>query len=168
MSEENLNIEKVKSLIAEIKGEDPDDKLRGTIEATIKADAEKVKAKAEEDKKLQEEVITAAEEIKKIVPPETDSSGKEPRERDESGKFIKKEPETPEEQEAVEEPIDEEEDEDESKIKELIGQVEEMNKEIEALKKRKNYRMKPPKAEVVEEVHDFIQQNITKNFEVVV
>lgn len=152
-----LNSEKVKALIDEIRGTTPADALKKGVELIIKSDAEKAKIKAEEDKKLQEKIK------KEKQPPEEDSSGKEERERDKDGKFIKKEPQTPEEQEEQE--VD---DKDKVKIDDLTKQMEAMGKEIEALKKQKNYRTPPPKAKKVDEVDDFIKQNITKDFEVVI
>lgn len=160
-----MNEEEIKALIAEIRGENATDNIKSTVESIIKADTEKAKIKAEEDKKLQENIKAASDKIKKEKqPPEDDSSGKEERERDKSGKFIKSEPQTPAEQEEQEE----QEDKDQSKINELTKQMEAMAKEIEALKKRKNYRMSPPKGKEVDEVDDFIKQNITKNFEVII
>ena len=43
-----------------------------------------------------------------------------------------------------------------------------MAEEIDALKKRKNYRTAPPAAKKVDEVDDFVKQNITKDFEMIV
>ncbi len=40
-----------------------------------------------------------------------------------------------------------------------------MSEEMAALKKIKNYRTAPPAAKKVDEVDDFIKQNITKDFE---
>lgn len=87
-----------------------------------------------------------------------DKTPPELRERDDTGKYKKKEPDTPEEKE----------DKPEDRIKELTEQLKTMTKEIDALKKRKNYRTKPPDAEVVDEVDDFIKQNITKDYEVTI
>jgi len=157
-----INEKDINSLMAEMRGASPEATLKAGIESIIKADAEKAKAKVDAEKKLAKDIKAAEEKIKKI---ELDKDGEEPppaRERDDEGKFKKIEPATPEENE------EEEDDDSEIKIKELIEQMEKMTKEIDALKKRKNYRTKPPAAEEVDEVDDFIKQNITKDYEVVI
>lgn len=157
-------IEKIEKLINEIRGTTPEDKLKLGVQAIIKDDAEKAEAKAKTDanKELLDKVKIAAEKLKnekkEIEADSTDEVSPETPERDDKGKFKKKEPDHP----------NEDQDKDETEIKRLTEQMEKMAKEIDALKKRKNYRTKPPAAEVVDEVDDFIQQNITKNFESVV
>ena len=157
-----INEEKIKELINEIRGTTSDDKLKEYVETVIKDDKEKAKVKAEEDKKLKEKIKKAADEIKnEKIKKEVDSTDDEPPKppkRDDKGKFTKEEPDTPEE----------DDDKDEAEIKKLTEQMEKVTKEIDALKKRKNYRTKPPKAKVVDEVDDFIKENITKDFEVII
>ena len=159
-----INEEKIKELLNTLRGTTTDAKFKEYVEIVIKEDKEKAKIKAETDKKLLDKIKKANDKIKeseKKKEKETDDTDDEPPEtpdRDDKGKFKKKEPDTPPEIT----------DKDEAEIKKLTDQMEKMSKEIDALKKRKNYRTKPPKAEVVDEVDDFIKQNLTKDFEVVI
>jgi hypothetical protein len=145
---------KITEMLDEIRGATPEDKLRAGVEAVIKADTEKAKAKADADaetkKNLLEKVKAVAEKIKN--------------EKQAAAEV----PETPETPEVPEVPDTEEEEDKTAEIDKLTKQMADMAKEIEALKKRKNYRTNPPIAEKVDEVDDFIKQNITKDFEVVI
>ncbi len=142
------------------------------MESIIKADAEKAKAKAEAEKKLAKDVKIAAEKLKnqkektnmKTIKEITGKSVQEL--LDEEEKQKKKTSTGDKEKEKSGE--DSEETDAEAKIKELTETMDKMTKEIDALKKRKNYRMKPPPADKVDEVDDFIKQNITKDFEVII
>lgn len=161
MNEKNKEIS---DLIDKIRGTTPTNELQKEVEAIIKEDDEKAKVKAEADKKILDDIKAKEVLLKKTKTKEADDTGEEPPEapeRDKSGKFKKKEPETPEE-------IEESDKEDSETIKKLTEQMTKMAEEIDALKKRKNYRTPPPKAEKVDEVDDFIKQNITKNFEMIV
>lgn len=159
-----INEEKIEGLLNELRGTTTSAKFKEYVATVIKADKDKAKAKVEEDKKLQEKLKKAIEKTRKSEKKkekETDDTDDEPPEtpdRDDKGKFKKKGPDTPPEIT----------DKDEAEIKKLTEAMEKMTKEIDALKKRKNYRTKPPKAEVVDEVDDFIKQNITKDFEVII
>jgi len=158
-----ISEEEVAGLLDTIRGSTPDSNLRKGVEAIIKADAKKTKEKIDTEKKLLDKIKAAAEKLKNEKKKEESSDNTEGEshrhsEKDKDGKFKKKETDTPKE----------DEDEAEGKIKELTEQMEKMTKEIDALKKRKNYRTKPPKADVVDEVDDFIKQNITKDFEVLI
>ena len=153
-----INEKDIASLMDEIRGASPEATLKAGIEAIIKDDKEKAKAKVDAAKKLAEKVKEAADKIKEADLDDKDKTPPEVPERDDKGKFKKKEPDTPEEKE----------DKPDDRIKELTEQLKTMTKEIEALKKRKNYRTKPPDAEEVDEVDDFIKQNITKDFEVTI
>jgi len=168
MSEKSKEI---KELIDKIRGSTPSSELQKEVEAVIKADEEKAKILAETDKKKLDDIKAAEKKLKEDAikeeaaskKKEADNADKIPPElpeRDNTGKFKKKDPATPEEEE--------DEVDADAVIKELTEQMEKMSKEIEALKKRKNYRTKPPKADKVSELDDFIKQNITKDFEMVV
>ena len=73
-----------------------------------------------------------------------------------------------EDTEIPEEEEEAEEEDNEDIIKKLSEQMAKMAEEIDALKKRKNYRTAPPVAKKVDEVDDFVKQNITRNFEMIV
>jgi len=163
----NINVKDMTELIDKIRGSTAEDVIKEQVEKTIKQDAEKAKAKSEADKKLKADIKKAADEIKKekVKKPETK----------EKKKKEKKEKSTGDKDEEISEDDLEEDDEDEDdtepKIKKLTDLMESMAKEIEALKKQKNYRMKPPKAKKVDELDDFIKQNsqiMAKDFEVMI
>jgi len=164
MSEKNKEITE---LIDKIRGTTPTTELQKEVEAIIKADEEKAKIKAEADKKVLEDIKTKEallrkkDKKKEKETVDTEEELPEPPERDKGGKFKKKEPETPEEQK-------EQDEADSETVKKLTEQMAKLSEEIEALKKRKNYRTAPPAAKKVDEVDDFIKQNITKDFEMVV
>lgn len=162
MSEKNKELE---DLINKLRGTTPKNELLKEVEAIIEADETKANIKTEADKKVLED-IKAKEALlrkpkKKGEMDDTDEEPPEAPERDKGGKFVKKEPETPEE-------IEEAKEEDTETIKKLTEQMTKMSEEIDALKKRKNYRTPPPVAKKVDEVDDFIKQNITRNFEMIV
>jgi len=157
-----MSNEKISEMLDEIRGSTPEDKLKAGVEAIIKADTKKAKVKADAEaetkKKLLEKVKAVAEKIKN----EKQGTEKPETKKGKQGTETPEAPETPEVPE-VPEVVD-----DKAKIDELTKKMEDMAKEIEALKKRKNYRTKPTAAEKVDEVDDFIKQNITKDFEVVI
>lgn len=160
MSEKNKEMDE---LLTKLRGSTPTSELKKVVDAIVKSDEEAAKVKAEAEKKVLEDIKAKDKLIRKPKKKADDVDGEPPEEpeRDKGGKFVKKEPETPEE-------IEESDKEDSETIKKLTEQMTKMGTEIDALKKRKNYRTPPPKAEKVDEVDDFIKQNITKNFETVV
>ncbi len=152
--ENELNTEKVKALISEIRGTSSADKLKKGVELIIKNDADKAKAKSEADKKV-DKIKELDDKIKTLkTPPKTPETPETP--------------EVPGVPETADAPETEEDEDKTAEIDKLTKQMEDMGKEIDALKKQKNYRTKPPEAEKVDEVDDFIKQNITKDFEVVI
>jgi len=153
----------ISDLINKIRGTTPSSELQKEVENIIKADEAKAITKAELEANALKD-IKAKEKLLRKVKKQLDTKDKKTtveKDRDKTGKFTKKEPETPEENE-------EKDDTDNETIKKLTEQMAKMSEEIAALKKRKNYRTAPPAAEKVDEVDDFVKQNITKNFEMIV
>ena len=158
----------IKELIDKVRGTTPSSELQKEVEAVIKADDDKAKAKAEADKKKLDDIKAAEKKLKKdAIKEETDKKKKAAAKKK---KKAEKKETGDEEEEKSEGDSEEEEDEEDTDavIKKLTEGMEKMAEEIAALKKRKNYRTKPPKADKVDEVDDFIKQNITKDFEMVV
>ena len=154
----------IDELINKIRGTTPSSELQKEVEALIKADEKNAKLKAEAAKKQLEDIKAKEDLLRenhKIGADDAEEEPPEPPARDKSGKFVKKEPETPEEQE-------EQDEKDAETIKELTKKMAKMVEEIAALKKIKNYRTPPPPAKKVDEVDDFVKQNITKDFEMIV
>lgn len=161
------NSKDIQELIDKIRGKTEEGKTRDTVDAILKAEKEiadeRAKVKAEKDKSLLDKIKAEEEKLKNQKEGEADDADgtppKEP-ERDSEGKFKKKEPDTPGENE------EEGEDDAEEIIKKLTGQMEKIAEEVEALKKRKNYRTKPPKAKQTDakDLPDFIVQN-TQNIQ---
>ncbi len=137
----------ISDLINKIRGTTPTSELQKKVEATIKADEDAAKLKAEKDKKILDDIKTAEIKLK-------EDAIKEEKDK-------KEKPEDDSEEE-------EEDDKSDETIKKLIEQMAKLTEEIGALKKIKNYRTAPPAAKKVDEVDDFIKQNITKDFEMVV
>jgi len=161
MSEKHKELE---DLINKLRGTTPASELQKEVEAIIKADDEKANIKTEADKKILEDIKAKEALLRndpKIGADDAEEEVKKLPEREKTGKFKKKEPETPEE---IQEPGTEETE----TIKKLTEQMTKMGEEIDALKKRKNYRTAPPVAKKVDEVDDFVKQNITRNFEMIV
>jgi len=150
------NIE-IKDLIDKIRGTTPSSELQKEVEAVIKADEESTKIKAAAEKKKLDNIKAAEKKLKKdAIKEEADKKKK------------KKAGEEEEEKSEEDSEGEEEEADNEAIIKKLTEDMGKMAEEIKALKKRKNYRTPPPKGKKVEEVDDFIKQNITKDFEMVV
>ena len=147
MAKTKTNIQDMTELIDKIRGTTPEDKIKEGVDIIIKADAEKAKAKAEEDKKKLESVKKAEEDNKKKAAEEETKKKAEAKKKKLTGD--KGEEKTGEDSE-----IDAN-----AKVKTLTENMEKMAKEIEGLKKQKNYRTKPPKADTVDELSDFIKQN---------
>jgi len=141
------NDKEIKELIDKIRGTTPEDKIKEGVDIIIKADAEKAKAKVEEDNKKLESVKKAEEENKKKATEEEAIKKAEAEKKKLTG----------DKEGGTTEP-DSEEDAN-AKVKTLTENMEKMAKEIEGLKKQKNYRTKPPKAETVDELDDRIKQN---------
>ena len=137
----------ISELIDKIRGTTPEDKIKVGVDIIIKADAEKAKAKVEADKKKLESVKKAAEENKKKAAEEEIKKKAETKKKKSTGN---KEEEKTEEDSEVDA---------NAKVKTLTENMAKMAKEIEGLKKQKNYRTKPPKADTVDELDDFIKQN---------
>lgn len=151
----------IDELINKIRGTTPSSELQKEVEAVIKADEEKTKAKAEADKTKLDDIKAAEKKLKEDAIKEEAEKKKKAAEKKLTGQE--------EEEESEEDSEDEEEEVDsEAIIKKLTEDVDKMAKEIKALKKRKNYRTPPPKGKKVDEQDDFIKQNITKDFEMVV
>ena len=175
MSEKSKEI---KELIDKIRGSTPSSELQKEVEAVIKADEIKAKAKTEADKKKLDDIKVVEKKLKKDAikeeaekiknEKEVASSTEEQKEKTNIELYNKQRKAEQEKDTKLKEPTEEDEVDADAVIKELTEQMEKMSKEIEALKKRKNYRTKPPKAEKVSELDDFIKQNITKDFEMVV
>ena len=154
----------LEEMINKLRGSTLASELQQEVEAIIKADEEKANIKTEADKKILEDIKAKEELLRKnpkIGADDAEEEPPKPPERDKTGKFTKKAPETPEEIEVAAA-------EDTETIKNLTEQMGKMAEEIDALKKRKNYRTAPPAAKKVDEVDDFVKQNITKNFEMIV
>ena len=157
------DVKEMTELIDKIRGKSEADKTADTVDVILKAEKEvadeKAKVKAEADKKLLDDVKAAEKKLKEDAI------------KDEAEKKKKKELTGGEEEEEKPEG-DSEEDTDESLIEKLTEQIEAMGKEVEALKKRKNYRTAPPKSKKVDakDLPDFIVQNTqdiqNKDFEV--
>ena len=154
----------ISDLINKIRGTTPSSELQKEVENIIKEEDKNAILKVEADKKVLEDIKKKEALLRNMKEKKADTKEGEPPktpERDNAGKFTKKDPETPEE-------IEESDKADSETIKKLTEQMAKMAEEIDALKKRKNYRTPPPAAEKVDEVADFIKQNITKNFELIV
>ena len=158
------DVKEMKELIDKIRGSDPDTENRNKVDAILKAQKEidDAKAKAEADAKSKQlDQIKAAEEKLKEDAIKEEAEKKKKAAEDKEG----------DEDEDEEE---EEEETDEQKMDKLVSQMESMGKEIEALKKRKNYRSAPPKTKKVDakDLPDFIVQNTqdiaNQDFEIVV
>lgn len=157
MSEKNKEIAE---LIDKIRGSTPKSELQEEVEAVIKADEEKAKIKAEADKKKLDGIKAVEKKLKEDAI-KAEIAKKEAEKKKKAG--------GEEEEKSEEDSEDEEEEVDnEAVIKKLTEAMDKMAEEIDALKKRKNYRTKPPKADKVDEVDDFIKQNITRDFEMIV
>ncbi len=141
------NDKEIAELIDKIRGTTPEDKIKEGVDIIIKADAEKAKAKAEEDNKKLEIIKKAEKENKKKAAEEEIKKKAEAEKKKLTGD---KEEEKTEEDSEVDAS---------AKVKTLTENMEKMAKEIEGLKKQKNYRTKPPKAETVDELADKIKQN---------
>ena len=161
------NSKDIQELIDKIRGKTEADKTAETVDAILKAEKEiadeKAKIKSEKDKSLLDKIKAEEEKLKNQKEKDADGTGKTPPkepERDAEGKFKKKAPDTPEENE------EEGEDDSEEIIKKLTEQMEKIGEEVKALKKRKNYRTKPPKAKQTDakDLPDFIVQN-TQNIQ---
>ena len=155
-----MDKKEIDGLIDQLRGSTQLSVFQKEVEKAIKADAESAKTKAEEDSKKLEKIKEAEKKLREEADTK-DGTTPEEKKRDKSGKFLKTEPETPEE-------TKEKNDTDNKTIKKLTEQMTKMSEEIDALKKRKNYRTPPPKGDKVDEPDDFIKQNITKDFEMVV
>lgn len=155
-----MDKKEIDGLIDQLRGSTQLSVFQKEVEKAIKADAESAKTKAEEDSKKLEKIKEAEKKLREEADTK-DGTTPEEKKRDKSGKFLKTEPETPEE-------TKEKDDTDNKTIKKLTEQMTKMSEEIDALKKRKNYRTPPPKGDKVDEPDDFIKQNITKDFEMVV
>ena len=94
MSEKGKEIDE---LINKIRGTTPSSELQKEVEALIKADEEKEKLKKEAADKLLDDIKEKEKLIKEAAIKE--QKAKEDKKRDKSGKFIKTDPETPEETE---------------------------------------------------------------------
>ena len=153
----------ITELIDKLRGTTPTNELQKEVEAIILADETKANVKAEADKKILEDIKTKEELLRKktktVVPPTEEK--KEKTNIELYNEKVKTQLEADKE-------IEESKKEDTETIKKLTEQMSKMAEEIEALKKRKNYRTAPPKAEKVDEVADFVKQNITRNFEMIV
>jgi hypothetical protein len=149
------NKNEIDELINKIRGTTPSSELQKEVEAVIKADEEKAKLKAEADKKKLADIKAAEKKLKEDAIKE-------------AGEKKKKKLTGQEEEEKSEEDSEEEETDSDAIIKKLTEDMAKMAEEIDALKKRKNYRTPPPKGKKVDEQDDFIRQNITKDFEMVV
>lgn len=156
----------IKELINKIRGTTPANELQKKVEAVIKEDEVKAKAKAEADKKKLDEIKAAEKKLKEDATKEEADKKKAAADKKKKKKLTGQD----EEEKTDEEPEGDETEEDDTDavIKKLTETMDKMAEEIDALKKRKNYRTKPPKADKVSEVDDFIKQNITKDFEMVV
>lgn len=157
----DINKEKVRELINEIRGSTAVDKVKEQVKQVIAADKKKAEEAKEKVKKQKDEVDAKLKKIKDDLEAEEKMKAEKKKKEKESATGG-------EEEESSE---DDEEEEEESEIEKLTKQMTDMAKEIEALKKRKNYRTKPPKAKKVDELDDFIKQNrqvISKDFEVVI
>jgi len=154
-----INKEKVKELINEIRN----DNSLSNVENQVKKIIEDDKKKAVEAKEKEiEEKKAVVDKLQKIK----DDLKAEEEKRAEIEKK-KKEKSTGEGEEDDSE--DGSGEGDSNTVDKLTKKMADMAKEIEALKKQKNYRTKPPKAKNVEELDDFIKQNqqvISKDFEV--
>lgn len=158
-----MSEKEIDELINKIRGTTPSSELQKEVETLIKADEEKAKLKKEAADKLLDDIKKQEKLLKEKAIKE--EKAKKEKKRDKTGKYLKTEPETPEENEEDEEEGEEQTNET---IKNLTEQMAKLTEEIAALKKRKNYRTAPPAAEKVDEVDDFVKQNITKDFEMIV
>ena len=153
------NSKDIQELIDKIRGKTEAEKTKDTVDAILKAEKEitdeKAKVKAEADKTLLDNVKAAEKKLKEdAIKEEAEKKKKEA-----SG--------SEEEENSGEDSEDEEEEEDDDvTIKKLTKQMEKMAEEVKALKKRKNYRTKPPKSKKVDakDLPDFILQN-TQNIQ---
>lgn len=159
----------IKELIDKIRGKTEADKTADTVDAILKAEKEiadeKAKVKAEADKKLLDDVKAAEEKIKKDLAAEAKAKKKKAADKKLTGEEEEESSEEGSEEDSEEDSEDEEET-DESKIEKLTEQMDKMAGEVKALKKRKNYRTKPPKSKKVDakDLPDFIVQN-TQNIQ---
>ncbi len=145
----------ISDLIDKIRGTTPTSELQKDVEAVIKADEDLAKLKAEKDKKKLDDIKAAEKKLKKDAIKE---------EKDKKKKTGEDEKEKPDADSDDIEEVDLGKP-NEATIKKLTEAMKIMSEEIAALKKIKNYRTKPPPAKKVDEVDDFIKQNITKDFE---
>ena len=148
----------ISDLINKIRGTTPTSELQKKVEATIKADEDAAKLKAEKDKKILDDIKAAEKKLKEdVIKAEKDKKKKK------NGEDEKEKPD--DDSDDIEEvdlgdPLL-----SEKQIKLLTEQMAKIAEEMAALKKIKNYRTAPPAAKKVDEVDDFIKQNITEDFE---
>ena len=160
----DISKEKVRELIDEIRGSTAIDSVKEQVKKVIEAD----KLKAEEVKKagleVKKDITDKLKKIKDDLKAEEKLKAEIEKKKGDKKSGKKKGNEEDDEedeefQEGEEDTGSDEEGTAESKIKALTKALEKMNKEIKALKKRKNYRTKPPKSKKVDELSDFIKQN---------
>ncbi|KKN22862.1 hypothetical protein LCGC14_0910920 [marine sediment metagenome] len=160
----DISKEKVRELIDEIRGSTAIDSVKEQVKKVIEAD----KLKAEEVKKagleVKKDITDKLKKIKDDLKAEEKLKAEIEKKKGDKKSGKKKGNEEDDEedeefQEGEEDTGSDEEGTAESKIKALTKTLEKMNKEIKALKKRKNYRTKPPKSKKVDELSDFIKQN---------
>ena len=162
------DVKEMKELIDKIRGTKPEEEIKDKVEAIIKAEKDikdaKTKASVDAKAKLLEGIKAEEEKLKK--------EGEEEEAEKKKKAAEKKKAKLNGEEEEEKTEGDSEEDTDESLIEKLTEQIEAMGKEVEALKKRKNYRTAPPKSKKVDakDLPDFIVQNTqdiqNKDFEV--
>ena len=151
----------IDGLIDQLRGSTQLSVFQKEVEKAIKADAESAKTKAEEDSKKLEKIKEAEKKLREeSVVPSTEEKKKKSN--------IEKHNEKLKKQLEADTETKEKDDTDNKTIKKLTEQMTKMSEEIDALKKRKNYRTPPPKGDKVDEPDDFIKQNITKDFEIIV